>query len=508
VTIDPIGHDALIGQTFGHYRIIERIGGGGMGVVYRAHDEHLDRQVAIKVLPLGTLVDETARRRFRHEALTLSKLNHPNIATIHDFDTQQGLDFLVMEYIPGVTLSDKLAEGSLPEKQVVALGTQLGEGLSAAHEHAVVHRDLKPGNLRLTSDGRLKILDFGLAKLRASAAAGPATETLSETHMMAGTLPYMAPEQVLGGEIDARTDIHAAGAVLCEMCTGRRPFARTDSAELVAAILRSSPTPATALNPKLSSEMERIIGKCLEKDQENRYQSAKELVIDLRRLGTPSGATEVPRAPKPAKEKIKAEQTGAYRALTRLAVLIPLLLVIGVLMYLAAGAIYQNRKAQWAREIALPKAQQLISRDNWDAAYALAVKAEKYIPNDPQLKEVLSDSATLISVKTEPSGADVFLKPYGTVAETWQFIGRTPIQACRISRGFKEYKITKSGYDPVTGFTASDQRVPPEKGTRIQLERTLTTAGTAPSEMVNVDAGKYKPTILYFRSLQSTWVLS
>jgi len=161
VTTDP-----LIGQTLGHYRITEKIGSGGMGVVYRANDQHLDREVAIKVLPLGTLPDDSCRRRFRNEALALSKLNHPNIATIHDFDTQQGLDFLVMEYIPGTTLSDRLAEESLPEKLVVTLGTQLAEGLSAAHQHAVVHRDLKPGNLRLTTDGWLKILDFGLAKLR------------------------------------------------------------------------------------------------------------------------------------------------------------------------------------------------------------------------------------------------------------------------------------------------------------------------------------------------------
>jgi serine/threonine-protein kinase len=160
-----LGQDALAGQTLSHYRIMEKIGAGGMGEVFRAHDQHLDRDVAIKVLPPGTLGDESARKRFRKEALALSKLNHPNIATIHDFDTQPGVDFLVMEYIPGITVSEKLAAGPLPEKELVALGTQLAEGLSAAHEHGVVHRDLKPGNLRVTADGRLKILDFGLAKL-------------------------------------------------------------------------------------------------------------------------------------------------------------------------------------------------------------------------------------------------------------------------------------------------------------------------------------------------------
>jgi eukaryotic-like serine/threonine-protein kinase len=284
VTTGVSAQDPVLGQTLGHYRIVEKIGSGGMGVVYRAHDEHLDREVAIKVLPPGTLPDETTRRRFRNEALALSRLNHPNVAIIHDFDTEQGTDFLVMEYIAGISLNEKLAESSLPEKQVIALGTQLAEGLCAAHEHSIVHRDLKPGNLRITDEGWLKILDFGLAKLRASAAAPSASETLTESGVIAGTLPYMAPEQVLGGEIDARTDIHAAGAVLYEMATGRRPFATEDPSTAISAILRSSPPPLAALNPRSSPELQRIVAKCLEREKEHRYQSARELAVDLRRL--------------------------------------------------------------------------------------------------------------------------------------------------------------------------------------------------------------------------------
>ncbi|HTR22546.1 MAG TPA: protein kinase [Terriglobales bacterium] len=281
-----VGQETVVGQMLGHYRIAEKIGAGGMGEVYRAHDEHLDREVAIKVLSAGTLSDEHSRKRFRKEAIALSKLNHPNVATIHDFDTQAGVDFLVMEYIPGITLSEKLAARPLSEKEVMALGTQLAEGLSAAHEQGVIHRDLKPGNLRLTGDGRLKILDFGLARLRLPVTPSAPTESLSETHTMAGTLPYMAPEQLLGGEIDARTDIHAAGSVLYEMSTGRGPFAEVEDSQLIGAILRKPPLPPTTLNPKLSPELERIIGKCLEKEPENRYQSARELAIDLRRLQT------------------------------------------------------------------------------------------------------------------------------------------------------------------------------------------------------------------------------
>jgi len=280
--------DSFIGLELSHYRIIEKIGSGGMGVVFRARDAHLDREVAIKVLSPGTITDERARKHLRKEAVALSKLNHPNIATVYDFDTRRGVDFLVMEYIPGITLSEKLGAGPLPEKEVVRLGMQLSDGLAAAHEQGVVHRDLKPGNLRLTSDGRLKILDFGIAKLWRPLTETAITESSLQTHSISGTLPYMAPEQLLGEEVDARTDIHGAGFVLYEMATGQRPFAEVQSGQLIGSLMRKAPIPPTTLNPKVSAELERIIGKCVEKDPENRYQSAKELAIDLRRLGAPS----------------------------------------------------------------------------------------------------------------------------------------------------------------------------------------------------------------------------
>jgi serine/threonine-protein kinase len=244
------GQDLLAGHELGHYRIAERIGTGGMGEVYRARDEHLARDVAIRVLPPGTLSDKSARKHFHKEALILSRLNHPNIATIYDFDTQQDIDFLVMEYIPGITLSEKVAAGPLAETEVLRLGVQLAEGLAAAHEHGVVHRVLKPGNLRITSDERLKILDFGLAKLRLPVSGTAATESPSETHALAGTVPYMAPEQLLGGEVDARTDIHAAGAVLYKMATAERPFGKLEGAQLISAILHRSPQPPGQLNPR------------------------------------------------------------------------------------------------------------------------------------------------------------------------------------------------------------------------------------------------------------------
>lgn len=272
--------------TLSRYRILEQIGAGGMGIVYRAHDERLDRDVALKVLPPGTVVETAARKRFHREALTLSKLNHPNIATIHDFDTQDGTDFLVEELIDGLSLDAMLSSGPLSEKEVLNLGSQLVQGLAAAHEHGVIHRDLKPANVRVTPDARLKILDFGLAIiLRGKASPTAATESLSETKSFSGTLPYMAPEQLLGDELGVRTDIWATGCILYEMATGRRPFLGSGPA-LTDAILHQPPPALGKLNPKISAALDSVIQKCLEKDQEKRYLSAREIAVDLRRAAT------------------------------------------------------------------------------------------------------------------------------------------------------------------------------------------------------------------------------
>ncbi len=289
----------MLGRTLGHYRVLEEIGAGGMGVVYKAGDERLQREVALKILPEGTLTDEAARRRFRKEAVTLAQLNHPNIAIVHDFDTQEGIDFLVLEYIDGTTLSDKLASGPLAEKDVIRLAAQLALGLAAAHEKGVVHRDLKPGNLRVTPDGLLKILDFGLATLRRPHGGESETETAGEVQAVAGTLPYMSPEQLRGEAVDARADIYSVGAVLYEMATGRRAFPQDRGPQLIAAILQQAPQPPSAVSRRISPELEHIILKALDKDAERRYQSARELLVDLNRL-TPTvtataPATAVPR---------------------------------------------------------------------------------------------------------------------------------------------------------------------------------------------------------------------
>lgn len=304
---------SITGRTLGHYHIVEQIGAGGMGVVYRAHDERLERDVALKILPPGTLADESARKRFRKEALALSRLNHPNIATVHDFDTQEGIDFLVTELVPGVTLDEKLVSGPLPEKQIIQIGLQMAEGLEAAHREGVIHRDLKPGNLRLTPEGRLKILDFGLAKRVGPADQATVTESMSEPGGAAGTLAYMAPEQLKGDKVDARADLWAAGVVLYELATRQRPFTGKTSTALTDEILHAPLASPQSLQPRLSARMTDIILKCLEKDPENRYQSAKELLVDLRRLSTPT-ATAVVATPRPAEAAKVLRVAGAAAA--------------------------------------------------------------------------------------------------------------------------------------------------------------------------------------------------
>ena len=283
--------EPMIGSRLGPYEILALIGAGGMGVVYRARDGRLDRDVAIKVLPLGLLIDEAVRKRFRKEALALAKLNHPNIAAVYDVGEQGGTDYLVMECVPGQSLAEVLRSGSMPDREAASLGLQVATALEEAHEQGIVHRDLKPGNIMITPKRQAKVLDFGLAKILRPLGEASATESFTQTQNVAGTLPYMAPEQLRGEPADARTDIHALGAVLFELVTGKRLHQEDSVPQLTDAILHQQPVAPRALNARVSPEMERIVLKCLEKEPENRYQSAKELGVDLRRLSVPSAAS-------------------------------------------------------------------------------------------------------------------------------------------------------------------------------------------------------------------------
>ena len=274
------------GRVIGHYRIIEQIGAGGMGFVFRARDEQLDRDVALKILPPLTLLTEPARRQFRREALSAARISHPNVATAFDFGQQNGVDYLVTEYVPGVTLDVKLAKGPLNETEILVLGIQLVNGLDAAHRQGVIHRDLKPSNLRITPNGQLKILDFGLALLLDRNCEKGDASTLTASFQYAGTLAYMAPEQVQGIGIDSRTDLWAAGAVFYEMTTGRRPFGDASGPQLISAILHQQPVAPRSFNRTISKGLEGVILKSLSKAPGRRYQSANEVAGELAKLAS------------------------------------------------------------------------------------------------------------------------------------------------------------------------------------------------------------------------------
>jgi eukaryotic-like serine/threonine-protein kinase len=282
----------MIPRNLSHYRVLEKIGSGGMGVVYRGHDETLDRDVALKVLPTGTLSDENARRRFRREALSLAKLNHPNIGGVYEFGSEGGVDFLVMELVSGVTLDARLAAGPLEDAEVLRYGAQLADGLEAAHQQGILHRDLKPSNLRINKEGRLKILDFGLAEWMQS--EGDSDPTATNTKV-SGTVAYMSPEQLRGKSADVRSDIYAVGAVLYEMATGKHPYAGSSGPQLIAQILDQPPSPPTSRNRKISPVLEAIILKAMDRDPDRRYQSAREMRIDLERLSTGSARIAIRR---------------------------------------------------------------------------------------------------------------------------------------------------------------------------------------------------------------------
>ncbi len=286
-----------IGENLSHYRILEELGHGGMGVAYRARDERLLRYVALKVLRGDLLSDEAARSRFRREAQALSHLSHRNIATLYDHGHVRGVDFLAMEYVGGESLARKVARGPLHEKEIIDLGTQIVLALEHAHEHGIIHRDLKPGNVMVASHGYVKVLDFGLAKFFKPALVEieTAADLISRSDKVMGTLPYMPPEQLLGTLVDVRSDVYALGAVLYEMATGSRPFPQEQTAQLIAAIMSYEPKPPRRVNAQISPGLEAIIEKALERSPERRYQSARELREDLALLSVPGAVVKAQR---------------------------------------------------------------------------------------------------------------------------------------------------------------------------------------------------------------------
>jgi serine/threonine protein kinase len=293
----------MIGTTLGHYRIDREIGSGGMGVVYAAEDLRLHRQVAVKVVSGPLASDAEFRQRFEREAQTVASLNHPNIVTLHSVEQAGDVHFLTMELVEGEPLSRLIPPRGLPLDRLLAFAVPLADAVSAAHQRGITHRDLKPANVMVTRDGRVKVLDFGLAKLKegqAQASGGATTlgaPTITGEGRILGTVAYMSPEQAEGRSIDHRSDIFSLGIVLYEMATGERPFKGDTSVSIISSILKDSPRPVSDVNQSVPRDLNRIVRRCLMKDPEQRYQSAKDTATICRRSGRRSIRARSPLLP-------------------------------------------------------------------------------------------------------------------------------------------------------------------------------------------------------------------
>jgi formylglycine-generating enzyme required for sulfatase activity/dienelactone hydrolase len=423
----------MVGETVSHFRILEELGGGAMGVVYKAQDMRLKRLVALKFLPPGMTRDVEAKRRFVQEAEAASALDNPHVCTIHDIDeTSDGRVFIAMGFYEGETLKKRLQRGAMPVTEVVTVAAQIARGLAAAHEAGIVHRDVKPANVIVTTRGEVKIVDFGIAKLADHG-------DLTGTGLSLGTVAYMAPE-LHEGRIDHRADLWALGVVIYEMLTGHLPFEAETQLATMNAVLNREPRSLLALRPDTPQPLVAIVEQALQKDPARRIATANDFVA---RLDALLAQTAAPAA-------AATTDTGVIlRAVKRPVVALPALAIVSVVAYVLITMLLAQSRARWAREEAIPEILDLLKRDEYDKAYALSQEAGQYIPNDPMLTELIAQSTQMPALTTKPEGARVFVKPYTELQGEWQMIGTTPIKGTRLPRGAYRWRIDADGFERV-----------------------------------------------------------
>jgi hypothetical protein len=421
-----------VGSRLGPYALVERLGAGGMGVVYRAHDSRLQRDVAIKALPAESFGDETSRVRFRREALALASLSHPNIATLFDVLEVDGLSYLVMECVTGESLAARLARKPLSAGEATSVGIEIADALAEAHERGIVHRDLKPANVMLTPKGHVKVLDFGIAKLVADDDGDRTTLTDVRTRGAIGTLAYMSPEQALGEPIDARTDLWSLGVLLHESLAGRPPFDGAGTLGLLTAIT-TAPAPALGqARTEVPPELERVVHRALAKRPEERYGSAAEMRDAL--AATRSSGDATPAA--------------ARGAVPRRRWLIGAGIVVALALGASALVLHRAERRHWARETALPEARRL-AVDHPIVAYRLIQEAKRYLPADSAIGTLERTSTRVVSIRSTPAAASVEVQDYLASDDEWLPLGTTPIAGATIPGGYLRWRVTAPHAAPV-----------------------------------------------------------
>ncbi len=451
-----------------------------MGEVFLAEDTKLERKVALKFLPIQFSADEEERKRFVHEAKAASALDHTNICSVYEVgETPEGQLFIAMGYYAGQTLKRKIKAGPLPITESLEIAIQVAEGLKKAHSQGIVHRDIKPANIMLTDDGTVKIVDFGLAKLK-----GLTRLTKSGTTL--GTVAYMSPEQALGKEVDQRADIWSLGVILYEMLTEQLPFRGEYDQAVLYAVINEKPESITKIRSDIPDELRRIVRRALAKKPENRYQAANELLKELKQFH----------------QSIVASETVAFslrRFLLRPKILIPTLLIISVITAVAVWFFQLQADIRQARYVLLPRIEQMVEAgfEKYAAAYKLAVEAEKYIPADPGLATILSKIALRLSIRTDPAGTKVFIKGYSDPKAEWQYLGISPIEKIRLPIGFFRWKMEKEGYETVFAAEPTHKIDGSEKWVFLPCDmiRMLDKTGNIPPGMVRVQGMEDVPGI-------------
>ena len=460
------------------YKIDKVVGRGGMGIVYKAEDTKLKRNVALKFLPSELMRDNEAKERFVLEAQAAAALSHPNICTIHEIDEEEGKSFIAMEFIEGQSLRKRIKKGPLGINEALDTAVQVAEGLKEAHKKKIIHRDIKSANIMVTDTGQAKIMDFGLAKIKGGAFLTREGTTL-------GTVAYMSPEQAKGQDVDPRSDIWSLGVVIYEMLCGQLPFTGDHEASILYSVVHEEPTPLKTIKPDLPIELHHIIDRALKKKPESRYSTVENLLNDL----------------KSCRERLKAEEAGAFniqalfQTFRKPRIMVSTIAVISVVC--AAAALFFNRQAKirWAKEQAIPEIHRLLGDDNYTEAFDLMEKAGKYVPKDPRWMELLPKVESFFSFKTTPTGADVYI--YDEIHGDWEYKGKSPIDKARTSQGYKRWKIEKEGFETIEGAIGTST------GSAVELNLRLDKEGTLPPGMIRIPGREFSPRLVGLDHLEA-----